>query len=448
MKKCGANPIVDTYVQLAHALNSLYSRRKAGTPPNAQHTLDIIDRLNASNLPNWFLHKGIGILLQILKTTAMQVKSNNPDTLLKLIEASKLVWGKSDPTGPLSKLAENEKEMALTHYLFILSLSPNPGDWELAVTLLPSLLKFPSTESRLTALRIARSKLDVALAKQYWDQFANLPFDSRAAREYLIILSSSTNDAETALVILDQVIENSADRSVHPKIYTLALSSCLPSANVEVALQISERLQQNPLAQQDFRICQYFLEIFLRAAQRRYLREKYPPDFFYSIIRKLDAPHILKRQDVPAKDRIMFIHKIRKLIDWRMKQPIKEKGLRSVLTGDHRFYKRWQEIIENQVRPAGDPTQIYATPPESPSKKEEPTFMVRSKGRASTMRKFENPLRPFRSNEPTQAWRLPRAQSVQRRSFSAFGRRLSPLMTHRVSRPAELVTTFDSGQAL
>jgi hypothetical protein len=420
MKKCGAKPIVDTYVQLAHGLNSLYSRQRSGTPPKAQHTLDIIDRLNAHNLPNWSLHKGIGVLLQILKTTTVQVKPNDPETLIKLIEASKTVWEKSDPMGNMSKLTKIEKGMALTHFLFILSLSPNPGDWELAATLLPFLLQYPSAESRLTALRIARCKLDVALAKQYWDEFACLPFDARAAREYLIVLSSSTNDAETALAILDQIIKDSPGQNVHPKIYSLALSSCLSSANVQVALKIFERVQRDPVAQQDIRICQYFLETFLRATQRQYLREKHPPDFFYSIIRKLDAPSVLKRQDIPAKERIMFIHKIRRLIDWRMKQPSKEKGLRAVLIGDHRFYKRWQEIIENQVRPAGDPTQIYATPPESPPTKEGRTFMVRSKERGSVSRKFENPLRSFGSNEPTQVWRLPRAQSAQRRTFSAF----------------------------
>lgn len=422
MKKCGAKPIVDTYVQLAHALNSLYSRQKTDTPPKAQHTLDIIDRLNKSNLPNWSLHKGIGVLLQILKTTTMQAAQNDQEALPKLIETSKLVWEKCDPMESGSKLAENEKEMALTHYLFILSLSQNPGDWELAITLLPFLLRYPSAESRLTALRIARCKRDVALAKQYWEQFANLPFDPRATREYLVILSSATNDAEAALVVLDQIIENSPNRDVHPKIYSLALSSCLSSANVQVALQILGRLQQNPVAQKDFRICQFVLEIFLRATQRRYLREKYPHDFFYSIIRKLDAPSILKREDIPAKDRIMFVHKIRKLIDWRMKQPSKEKGLRAILIGDLRFYKRWQEIIENQIRPAGDPTQIYATPPKAPPMKKERTFMVRSKERVLSTGKFENPLRPFRSNEPTQSWRLPRAQGTRGRMFSSYNR--------------------------
>src|SRR5437762_2702251 len=117
MKKCGAKPIIDTYVQMAHGLNTLHTRQKNSTPPRARYILELIERLTASNLPNWNQHKGIGVLLQVLKSSALRAKEDESsiETLLQLIDAANVVWKNSWPMNP--DAAASEKQFALSHYI-------------------------------------------------------------------------------------------------------------------------------------------------------------------------------------------------------------------------------------------------------------------------------------------------------------------------------------------
>ena len=244
----------------------------------------------------------------------------------------------------------SEKQFALSHYLFILSLSPRQEDWMQASQVLRSILEYPSTEGRLAALRIAQVSNNVPLAKEYWKHFANIPFDVRAAREYLIILSRSPGNEEDALMVLDQYIDNVAQDQVPARIYFLALRSCFYSTNVGIARKIYDRILENPNVRLDFRIHQLLMDIHLRGTQLEHqVRKESAPDWFYSIIRKMNTPDLLKLEDIPEEDRLEFIRKIQRLIEWRLKQPV-NATMRAMLLGDTKFFRRWHGIIRNQSR--------------------------------------------------------------------------------------------------
>src|SRR5947207_4208652 len=113
MKKCGVKTSNNKYVQMAHGLITLNTRQKKSTPPRARYILELIERLTASNLPNWNQHKGIGVLLQVLKSSALRAKEDESsiETLLQLIEASIVVWNNSWPINP--EAAASEQQVAL-----------------------------------------------------------------------------------------------------------------------------------------------------------------------------------------------------------------------------------------------------------------------------------------------------------------------------------------------
>ena len=350
MKKCGAKPIIDTYIQMAHSLNTLHSRQKSSTPPRARYILELIERLTTSNLPNWNQHKGIGVLLQVLKVSALHAKADttSTETLQQLIDAAKLVWKNCWPMRP--DATTSEKQFALTHYLFILSLSPSEEDWIQASQVLPSILEYPSTESRLAALRVAQVSNNVPVAKEYWKHFANIPFDVRAAREYLIVLSRSPRNEEDALAVLDQYIDNVPQDQVPARIFYLALRSCYNSTNVGIARKIYDRVIENPNVRLDFRIHQLLMDIHLRGTQLEHqVRKESAPDWFYSIIRKMNVPDLLKLENIREEDRLEFIKKIQRFIEWRSKQPT-NVTMRAMLLGDTKFFHRWHGIIRNQSR--------------------------------------------------------------------------------------------------
>src|SRR4030095_12111208 len=105
MKKCGAPPNVDTYVQLAHSLNTLNLNQKNGTIPNVRHSLEIFERLQNNNLADWHLHGGIGIFLKTLHESAKGIKTvpeiyhKGDLLLLELLDSAKVVWKKASPIG-------------------------------------------------------------------------------------------------------------------------------------------------------------------------------------------------------------------------------------------------------------------------------------------------------------------------------------------------------------
>lgn len=348
MKKCGVKPILDTYIQLAHGIGTLQHLQRSSTPPKARYILEVIERLE--DFDDWTAHKNIGILLASLKNAVVN-PSLKQETLQRIITAAHKVWSKTNPLESPSPRPQAEINYDLNHYLLILSMSPNSGDWKTARNLLHNLEKHPSQDSRMTALRIAQRLQDQRLAKKYWTYFNDLlPFDPRAARLYLTIFSK-TYDAKEAVDTLDLLIQHHAPEYPRPVAYLLALLPCAPLPNLNSALRVYEKVKENPEAMKDFELHRFMITMFLRATTSEYALKRFKPDFVYSILRIVDMPELLKRKDVPVKKRLELIEDIKKIIVWRLEKrdTRKNKEIKEeLLEGDMKFYERWEQIVKNE----------------------------------------------------------------------------------------------------
>ena len=347
MKKCGAKPIVDTYVQLAHALNTLQSREKHGSTPKATNILEIIDRLTSSDLQEWQQHKGIGVLLTVLKSSVLH-HIDNPNTLVKLIEASKLVWEKSSPMGTLSKMSEEEKEKALTHYIFILSFSELESDWVHGYELVPLLLKKPSNEGRLAALRIAQKANNPDWAKEYWKLFGTVPFDWKASQLMLYILRNSSKHYFLASKILDEIITNypsSSENKLPSKLYMMAIQSCFQMGRISEARSIFNKSKKDERIQFILSIRKALLDVYLRATE---IRTDIHPDEIYLVIRELQVPTMLNKENDSLKEKLEFLHGVQKLVKWRLNTEPITKEIKEIVKEDLDFYKRWEDILRGK----------------------------------------------------------------------------------------------------
>ena len=351
MKKCGAIPNVNTYVQLAHSLNSLYTREKQGTPPKSRRILSLIERLDAQNLPNWSEHKGIGVLFNILHATAINSNSNNPEDLPSILATAKLAWAKADPLGPKSRLSNDEKRFAITHFLNVLQLSQSQDDWRMAADMIPQLSSFHHIQSRRCALRVAQRFPQSILAKQYWKYFSELPFDQHASEKYLLILSKSANNAEEALEALAGVLENSKT-GVASKSYIHALLACLKPPNIDVARKLYHQICKNEAISGDFGVHALLLDVFRFAIRYPHIVKTHSPDQVYSIIRELNFPKLLSRKDIDTQRRLDLLEKIEEILLWRIRHPGDgDKETKRKVMGDLKFAQRWREIIENEDNP-------------------------------------------------------------------------------------------------
>jgi hypothetical protein len=333
MKKCGAKPILDTYVQLAYGLATLQRQRPETL--KSRQIVDIIDKLET--VDECSQHKGIGILMTVLKNTALQAQDPTP-----IVTAAKKLWAKSNPFDHETAMPDNEIEMYLTHYLLIMDISSTPQDWKDAALLLPHLLKHKSSESRIAALRIARRLHNEKMAIQYWNSFA-LPFDKRAGSLYLRILSrGKSSDIVYGLLLKFPEEERKAS------VYMLALLPCLHEPNLDIALRIYDLVKTSPMAQYDVPIHDLMMKILLRATERMERRERHSPEKVYGVLRKMNLPGLLKLKDVPADTRLALIASAKRLVLWRHDQKMTTKD-RGLIEGDAAFFKRWEKIIKNQV---------------------------------------------------------------------------------------------------
>src|ERR1700736_1317486 len=116
MKKCGAKPILDTYVQLAFGVATMQSSQ----PNNVcqRQILNIMERLEP--IKNWFEHKNIGIIMTILKNAAVRTEET-----AFAVAAANILWTNSNPFSHETKMTDNEVEKYLTHYLLIMEISPH-----------------------------------------------------------------------------------------------------------------------------------------------------------------------------------------------------------------------------------------------------------------------------------------------------------------------------------
>ena len=355
MKKTGAIPTVNTYVELAHALNTLYTKQKDSTPPKARRILTLIERLEAQNPPGWGCHKGIGVLLNVLYKAAQNAQVSDPEELVPLIDAAKLVWDKADPLGPTSRLEDIEKQHAIIHFLYILRHSKNQEDLQRAADMLPELAKFPSVSSRRCALRIAEYFPKAILAKQYWKLFSDLPHDPVSSELYLLILSRSDNNADEALQTILGIFHNSP-KGVLPRTYVNGLLCCVRPPNIDAARTIYQHFAKDPRVNGEFGVHMLLLDIFRKALRYPHILKTHSPDKIYSIIREIQFPSLLGRKDIDPGTRIALLNKIGEIMEWRMNGHL-DDATRKVVVGDLKFAKRWREIIRNEGKAETSPSK-------------------------------------------------------------------------------------------
>jgi hypothetical protein len=359
MKKSGAIPNVNTYVELAHALNTLYSKQRGSTPPKPRRILALIERLDAQNLPAWNQHKGFGVLFNVLHTASMSARESNPEDLSELIEEAKMLWVKADPLGPKSRLPDVEKRHAIVHFLNTLRLSPNREDVEKAANMLPQLAEFPDIQSRRCALRLAGHFPHAILAKQYWNHFSEVPFDQTASELYLFLLSRSDNNAREALETFYGIFNNT-QTGIPTKCYIHALLCCLRPPNIDVARILYQKFSNNSEIKRDFGVYALLVDVFRKALRYPHIIKTHRPEEIYSIIREIKFPTLLNQREVDCKQRIDLLNKIMEIVEWRLNQRLDDKT-REKVHGDMKFVRRWREIIRNENNSKKPSVEVEST---------------------------------------------------------------------------------------
>src|SRR5579859_2611660 len=358
MKKCGAKPIDDTYVQLAHALNSSQARSKHTTAGHATQltspVLQLIEKF--PSIEDWTAHKGTPILLTIISNVLLSQQTlptpQDQSILEKLRQAGKSVWTLIDPFTKETVLDGLQKEAALTHYLLILTLSSPKEDLKEEVqSLLPLLKQFQSVQSRYTAMRVAQKLQDSDMAITYWNSFSKqVPLDLKSAILYLRILSKSKRSKEST-ALLQKIIALESPQSPNPKHFLLALFSCMSYIpNLGSVFKLLEQASLYPQVKLNIPVNQAILNSFVRATKVEAATKRHSPEFIYGIIRKLDMPSLLKQRDTPIDDRLHLIEMALELVQWRLdicdhpKQKL-DGAVKELVLGDRKFYERWRDIV-------------------------------------------------------------------------------------------------------
>ena len=346
-------PIVDTYVQMAHAINTSNANRPETVPASIKSTLELTTRFLHEKFQKARAHKGIGILFAVLRSaslSALEKRDINQQNQIR--ETAKSIWDVAGPD-PTSTMPEEEIQRALQNYISILDLSPEKMDWEQAANLLPRLAKLPpSNISRNIAIAIARKLRNLELAEPFWQTLPNEKYDPKIPHLQLLLLSKpETSDPKRALAALDAIIADQpvGQPPVHVKHYILALLSCIPEADVHIAWQIYERMQQNPIVKHDFAPHSLFFDIFIRARhiwkhQQYTLGAIYKPVFSSNLSRFFDDDTLTVHQ------RFEFAQKFIKLIGWRLKQPFDDEKYREKVQGDFRRFKELEQYFKRKSR--------------------------------------------------------------------------------------------------
>ena len=353
MKKCGAKPIVDTYVQMAHAINTFNANRPETVPASITSTLELTTRFLRENFRNPRAHKGIGILLAILRSASLSAfEKRDIDKQKQLRDTAKLIWDVASPD-PTSTMPEEEIQRALQNYSSMLELSPEKRDWEQAADLLTRLAKLPpSNISRNIAIAIARKLRDLEIAEPFWKTLPNEKYDPKIPQLQLLLLSKpETSDPKRALAALDAIIADQpvGQPPVHVKHYILALLSCIPEADVHIAWQIYERMQQNPIVKHDFAPHSLFFDIFVRA-RRIWKHQQYTLGAIYKPVFSSNLSRFFDDDTLTVHQRFEFAQKFIKLIGWRLKQHFEDEKYREQVQGDFRRFKGLEEYFKRKSR--------------------------------------------------------------------------------------------------
>ena len=370
MKKCGARPIDDTYIQLAHALNSSHSRSqhsaKPRVAPSPTSVLQLIEKL--PSIQDWTAHKGTAIFLTLIAKELVAQQRNGPssspshdaEVTEKLVQAGESVWTLIDPFSKQTRLNEENKEFALTHYLFILNFSRNQGQFKRKVfPLLPLLEQFPTPESRYAALRIANKLGDLQLAIKYWETFADVPHDSKSAALFLRITSAKKKPKET-LHALTKIIELNPSQPPDLKYVILALSSCFTfPPDVDSIRKVFKVVSRYPSLKASIDLYQMVFDFFLRATVEKDFVRRRAPGLVYGMIRKLEIASLLGKRQGPLEKRLELIETVLKVVDWRLqvckdamavpgKDTSREALRKAQILEDKKFFRRWIEIMEKE----------------------------------------------------------------------------------------------------
>lgn len=356
MKKCGETPIDDTYVQLAHAINSSQALSKHpanAPPPSLTPLLQLLEKL--PSITDWTAHKGTAIFLGII-SKALLFRQSLPSVTTedefraKLVEQGKIVWSLIDPFSQETRLDEADKAAALTHYLFILSLSNNREDLLKGKSLLPLLTQFQTPEARIAAIRIAEELRDPLLAIKYWNLFPNLEQDLKSSLRYLRILSRCHQPRESTR-FLQQLISHG--QTLTPKFYFLALLSCMSYVpNLGSALKIYELGSKYPEIKKSLLVNQALLHCFMRATKSTVATKRHTPEFIYNIIRRIDMPQLLRQREEKLEERLGLVETALEMVSWRLDVSTGklDHNTTAKVWGDRKFYERWREILLKERR--------------------------------------------------------------------------------------------------
>ena len=365
MKKCGAKPIVDTYVQLAHAINTLNTHRPEGTSVNIKSTLTLITRFIDETFSTRDInsHRGIGVFFAILRSAVLAaVDGKQSDERERIVDAARWIWDVGGPYTKDSKMHDDDIHRALQNYLCILKASEVKEVWKIAATLLPRLLAFPpSNISRNIAISLGLQLKDSSIVEPFWRQttLPKIPLpegaqfqDDRNTQMELVFFSQpELADPKRALAALNALIADIPPGSppLPTKHFVLALLSCIPSADVHVAWSIYRLMSINPIARHDFGAHALLLDIFARA---RYIwrQRQYTAGAIYKPVFSSDISRFFDDESVTVQDRYDLARKFIKIIGWRLNQPFSDSKYRERVERDYEQYKKLEEEFKRKSR--------------------------------------------------------------------------------------------------
>jgi len=337
-------------------------------PPSPTSVLQLIEKL--PSIQDWTAHKGTAIFLRLIAKELIVRERIGPSSsssleaeiLEKLVQAGESVWTLIDPFSQQTRLDEEMKSFALTHYLFILNFSLKEDWFKRKVTpLLPLLEQFPTPESRYAALRVAHRLGDLQLAIKYWETFADVPPDPKSAALFLRITSANKQPKET-LQALTTIIELNPKQPPDLKYVILALSSCFTyPPDVDSIRKVFKAVSRYPSVKGCLDLYQMVFEYFLRATVEKDFVRRRAPGLVYGMIRKLEIASLLGKRQGPLQKRLELIQTVLKVMDRRL-QVCKEamavpgkdtsrerEALRKAqILKDQFFFRRWIEIMAKE----------------------------------------------------------------------------------------------------
>ena len=326
MKKCSAKPNLDTYVQLAIAINNMHLKYQDNVRPRSRYILDVVRNLLAEDFPVsvWRDDRRIGLFLLVLKKSAFVAMENNkPEGVAAIVEASKQIWSFVNPFNEdlgRIQMSDENSGLALSNHLWIMSLSKQREDWENAVPLLEHLKDHRlMIENCQGAIAFADLLGDLALAEKYWDYFWHEPFDLKSAKRMLIMytrkdVKKSGKSGKAVLRILVRALKETP--KIPTDFYSLALISCLRPHDVRHGIEIFELATNDRRITEDVNIYSHLISIMLDL-YARYVNPVIPRERAVVILLNLlemKLSQYFKMRNIDYAKKEQWLRKIEKVV--------------------------------------------------------------------------------------------------------------------------------------